>query len=117
MEIIVNIDGQDIPFKSSGAVAKRYMMQFQRDLLKDMLSMGVVNIDFEKSTDLEKLQWIRDNIDFNVFYDIAWTFAKTANPSIPEPLTWLESFDTFPIYDIIEPIQELLSLTFSSRKK
>ena len=117
MEITINIDGKDIPFKSNGAVAPRYMMQFQRDLLKDMLSMGIVSIDLEQATDLEKLQWMRDNIDFNVFYDIAWIFAKTANPSIPEPLKWLETFEVFPIFDIIQPIQELLAVTFSSRKK
>ena len=117
MEITLRIDGKDVPFKSSGATAKRYMMQFQRDLLKDVLSMGVVEINFDGATDIEKLKWIRDNIDFNMFYDIAWVFAKTANPSIPDPLTWLDSFDEFPIYEIIEPIKDLLATSFMPRKK
>ena len=117
MEINLNIDGKDVPFKSNGAVAKRYMMQFQRDLLKDIISMGVTNVDFDKSTDAEKMAWMRDNINFNMFYDIAWVFAKTANPTIPEPLTWLETFDEFPILEIVEPLQELLVKTISSKKK
>lgn len=117
MEINLKIDGKDVPFKSNGAVAKRYMMQFQRDLLKDILSMGVADIDFKKSTDAEKVNWMRENIDFNMFYDIAWVFAKTANPAIPEPMTWLESFDEFPIIEIIEPLQELLVKTIGSKKK
>lgn len=117
MEINLKIDGKDVPFKSNGAVAKRYMMQFQRDLLKDILSMGVANIDFTNSTDEEKVNWMRENIDFNMFYDIAWVFAKSANPSIPEPITWLESFDEFPIIEIIEPLQELLVKTIGSKKK
>lgn len=117
MEINLKIDGKDVPFKSNGAVAKRYMMQFQRDLLKDILSMGVTNIDFAKSTDEEKVNWMRENIDFNMFYDIAWVFAKSANPTIPEPITWLESFDEFPIIEIIEPLQELLVKTIGSKKK
>ena len=117
MEITLTIDGKEVAFKSNGGIAKRYMMQFQRDLLKDIISMGVASIDLKKSTDVEKMAWIRDNINFQMFYDIAWVFAKAANPKIPDPLTWLESFDEFPILDIVEPLQELLTTTISSKKK
>ena len=117
MEITVNIDGKEVPFKSSGAVAPRYMMQFQRDLLKDMMKMGISSIDFENATEQELMLWARDNIDFMVFYNIAWTFAKTADPTIPEPMKWLDSFETFPIFKIMEPIQDLLALTFSGTKE
>lgn len=116
MEINLLIDGKDVPFKSNGATAKRYMMQFQRDLLKDILGMGVVGIDLEKASDADKINWLRNNIDFNLFYDIAWVFAKTANPSIPEPLTWLDSFDEFPIMEIVQPLQGLLAKTIGSKK-
>lgn len=116
MEINIKIDGKDVSFKSNGATAKRYMMQFQRDLLKDILGMGVVGIDLKKASDVEKIQWMRDNIDFNMFYDIAWVFAKTATPTIPEPLTWLDGFDEFPILEIVEPLQNLLAKTIGSKK-
>lgn len=117
MEINLKIDGKDVPFKSNGAVAKRYMMQFQRDLLKDIISLGVINFDFDNASQQEQLTWMRDNIDFNMFYDIAWVFAKSANPSIPEPITWLEQFDEFPLLEIIEPLQDLLIKTIGSKKK
>lgn len=117
MEITLTIDGKEVLFKSNGAVAKRYMMQFQRDMLKDILSMGVTEKNFDKMSDGEKVKWMRDNIDFNMFYDIAWVFAKTANNEIKDPLSWLESFDEFPILDIIEPLQGLLEKTVSSKKK
>ncbi|WPK12601.1 hypothetical protein R6U77_02575 [Lysinibacillus louembei] len=117
MEITLTIDGKQIPFKSNGAVAKRYMMQFQRDLLKDILSMGATNKGFEEMEEGEKVSWMRENIDFNMFYDIAWTFAKTADNTIQDPLSWLESFDEFPILDIIEPLQSLLEKTIASKKK
>jgi hypothetical protein len=117
MEIILTIDGKKVKFKSNGAVPKRYMMQFQRDLLKDIISMGVVNVDFNKSSDSEKIAWMRDNINFDMFYDIAWVFAKTADPDILEPMSWLETFDEFPILEIVEPLQELLVKTISSKKK
>ncbi|MDM5231489.1 hypothetical protein [Lysinibacillus pakistanensis] len=57
MEITLTIDGKQIPFKSNGAVAKRYMMQFQRDLLKDILSMGVAEKSFDKMSEGEKVTW------------------------------------------------------------
>ena len=117
MEITLTIDGKQIPFKSNGAVAKRYMMQFQRDMLKDILSMGVTEKSFDDMSEGEKVVWMRDNIDFNMFYDIAWVFAKTANNEIKDPLIWLESFDEFPILDIIEPLQGLLEKTIGSKKK
>lgn len=117
MEITLTIDGKQVPFKSNGAVTKRYMMQFQRDLLKDIMSMGIVDIDFKNTSETEQLRWMRDNIDFNMFYDIAWVFAKTANPSIPDPLSWLDTFDEFPIIDIIVPLQDLLEKTIGSKKK
>ncbi|WP_042470674.1 hypothetical protein [Bacillus ndiopicus] len=117
MEITLTIDGKQIPFKSNGAVAKRYMMQFQRDLLKDILGMGATDKSFEEMAEGEKVSWMRENIDFNMFYDIAWTFAKTADSTIPDPLSWLESFEEFPILDIIEPLQSLLEKTIASKKK
>lgn len=117
MEITLTIDEKKVPFKSNGAVAKRYMMQFQRDLLKDILGMGVAEKSFVEMSEGEKIGWMRNNIDFNMFYDIAWVFAKTADNKIPDPLTWLESFDEFPILDIIEPLQGLLEKTIASKKK
>lgn len=117
MEITLTIDGKEILFKSNGAVAKRYMMQFQRDMLKDILSLGVTEKKFDDMTENEKVVWMRDNIDFNMFYDIAWVFAKTANNTIPDPLSWLETFDEFPILEIIEPLQGLLEKTIGSKKK
>lgn len=117
MEITLTIDEKQVPFKSTGAVPKRYMMQFGRDFLKDIIKMGVQEADFEKMTQAEMFEWIRGNIDFDMFYDIAWTFAKTANPQIPDPLTWLDSFDVFPIMELVEELKDLITQTISSKKK
>ena len=108
MEITINIDGKDVAFKSTGAIPKRYKMQFGRDLFADLFKMGITKE--MKEDDIRKL-------DFDVFYDIAWTFAKTADSSIPEPLKWLDSFDVFPIMDLVPQLQELIALTISSKKK
>lgn len=117
MEITINIDGKEVPFKTNGAVAPRYMAQFKRDLLKDILTITIGKIDLEKATDEEKLMWIRDNIDFMLFYNIAWVFAKTADKTIGEPMVWLETFDTFPIIEVITPLMELLEVWLGTKKK
>lgn len=117
MEKTITIDGKDIRFKSTGAVTKRYKMQFQRDFFKDLSKMIVplAGTDFENE-ELEAAK-IMEQIDFDLFQDLAWVYAKTADPSIPEPLTWLDSFSTFPMMEIIPELQELLMLTIDTKKK
>lgn len=118
MEKIINISGKNIPLRASAATTKRYKMQFQRDFLGDMLKVAKLaksignEFDIEKATeeDIKKL-------DFDIFSDIVWVFAKTANPSIAEPLSWLDQFDEFPIEDIIPEILDLISICLHRSKK
>lgn len=116
MEKTIEISGQQIAFKSSGAVPKRYKMQFQRDFFKDLLAMGLTNQSLDDLSEDQQLEAV-SKIDFDVFYDIAWTLAKTANSSIPDPLTWLDGFETFPIMDILPELQDMLAASISSKKK
>jgi hypothetical protein len=58
-----------------------------------------------------------EHIDFEVFYNIAWVMAKTAEPSIAEPLEWLGEFEEFPIADIFPELQELMLATMRTSKK
>ncbi|EJR56207.1 hypothetical protein IIM_01299 [Bacillus cereus VD107] len=118
MEKTIVIDGKDVRLKSTGGTAKRYKSQFKRDLLADMLGLGVLSavissesdqVDFSNS-DLSKL-------DFEVIYDLVWVFAKTADKEIPDPLTWLDTFEEFPIAEIINEIQDLIKSTVQSKKK
>lgn len=111
MEKTIEIDGQQVAFKSSGAVPKRYKMQFQRDYFSDLLAMeSVVKNDNPSGEEIRK-------VDFEVFYDIAWTLAKTADKSIPDPLTWLDGFGTFPIVEILPQIQDMLAASIFTKKK
>jgi hypothetical protein len=43
--------------------------------------------------------------------------AKTANPSIPDPITWLDQFDEFPLMEIIPELQDLIIASIQSKKK
>lgn len=86
-------------------------MQFQRDFFADLLAMeDVVAKQDVTAADIRKL-------NFDVFYDIAWTLAKTADNSIPDPLSWLDSFSVFPIVEIFPELQEMLTATIASSTK
>jgi len=118
MEITLTIDDKPVKFKSSGAVTKRYKMQFQRDFFSDISNFGLaMKKEDIKSPDEEKAIQLMGKIDFDLFLDIAWVFAKTADNTIPDPLTWLDGFETFPIMEILPDLQDLIARTISSKKK
>lgn len=119
MEKTIVIDGRKVKFKSTGAVAVRYKAQFNRDFFKDVLKMRpltkVANKKAEDITD-EDLE----SLDFEVFYRIIWVLAKTADNEVPDLLTWLDSFDEFPVEDVIGELYELIASSIqsgSSKKK
>jgi hypothetical protein len=113
MEKTIIIDGKSIRFKTTGATPLRYKAQFGKDYFKEILKMASLrNLDENniQPKDLESL-------DFEVFYNISWVMAKTANPDIPEPVAWLDEFDEFPIVDILPEMMELLESSFQTKKK
>ena len=66
-----------------------------------------------KKIDLKKI----DKLDFDVFYNIIWVLAKTANKKIPDPITWLDEFEEFPLFDIIPELQDLILSSMQTKKK
>lgn len=116
MEKTITIDGKEVSFKSTGALPLRYKMQFGRDFFKEFFKLvpkdKIKNLE-EGTLNAEDI----DDMDFELFYNIAWTMAKTANSSIPDPITWLDGFDTFPIHDIVFELQDLLLMSIQQTKK
>jgi len=114
MEKILNIDGRQVKFKSTGAFLLRYKAQFGRDALQDIFKLQgsldehgqIVNIDV---------------LDLEVIYDLVWSLAKTADPNIPPPMEWLDGFSEFPLMEIVPEITDMifscLASTAQSKKK
>ena len=100
MEKTVYIDEKPVRLKSTAAITKKYKAQFRRDYFADMLKIAKV---FGNGKD-KKLSGISyedlGELDMDVLYDIIWTMAKMADNSIPDPETWLDGFETFPIMEI-----------------
>lgn len=118
MEKTLTIDGKEVTFKSTGAVVKRYKMQFGRDFFADLSNLGLefINQDFKDMDQTAALEIMR-KLNFDLFLDLAWVYAKTADSSIPDPLTWLDSFETFPIVEILPELQDLMAQTIGTKKK
>jgi hypothetical protein len=115
MEKTIEIDGKKVRFKTNGATALRYKAQFGKDYFKEILKLAPLAKLKEEGKDfnIEAL----NALDFEVFYNIAWIMAKTAEPTIPEPLEWLEEFDEFPMAEIIPELQDIMTSSFMSTKK
>lgn len=114
MEKVLIIDGRPVPFKSTGAFLLRYKAQFRRDALVDIFKL-------QQAVDAEGQLADVAALDLEVFYNLIWTLAKTADPTIPPPLEWLDTFGEFPLVDIIPEVFEMvvssLSTTVQLKKK
>lgn len=115
MEKILNIDGRQVKFKSTGASLLRYKMEFKRDAIQDFYKLiDTVNAETNTITDISAL-------DLDVFYNLSWVLAKTGDPSIGNTMEWLDTFDIFPVLDIFPDVVELflscLTSTAQSKKK
>lgn len=105
MEKTIKIDNKDICFKCTAGTFIRYKQQFDTEFIADIAKLQDC-LNTNKSGKVTSVDYSKLSLD--VFYDIAWACAKTANDSIPDPMAWLDSFNTFPIMDILPQILELV---------
>ncbi|MBS6486369.1 hypothetical protein [Veillonella sp.] len=113
MEKTLTIDGREVRFKSTAATPLRYKAQFGKDYFSEILKMeSLANVKQGKvsSKDIQK-------IDFEIFYNIIWVLAKTADRNIKEPMEWLDGFDEFPLMEIIPELQDLIIASLQTKKK
>ena len=108
METIVNINGEEVTLKSVGTLPKMYKMYFQRDFFEDL------NLLKDYAYIVSALQ---GKAELNVFENVTWVMAKTADPKLPNLERWKSSFEEFAIKDVIEDIQNILALTIGATKK
>ena len=99
----LNIDGKEVKFKASAAIPRLYRMRLGRDVLKDLDQLKAAYV--KNLTEEEQLSII----DLEIFENIAYIMAKHAAPdeisnSIED---WLDNFETFSIYQILEELLDL----------
>lgn len=100
----VHVGNQDIPMRASARIPRLYRVKFGRDIIRDInrlkKSMEAVKKDPEAELDV---------MDLTIFEDMAWLFAKHADPDVPaDPDDWLDSIDgVFSIYEAFPAILDL----------
>lgn len=119
MEKTVYIDEKPVRLKSTAALPKRYKAQFRRDYFADLLKIAkVFGSGAKKRADLRTISFDDLNhFDMDVLYDIVWTMAKSADRTIPDPMEWLDGFETFPLKELLPEIKDLLENSMPQRKK
>nr|DAP51849.1 MAG TPA: tail assembly chaperone protein [Caudoviricetes sp.] len=119
MEKTIYIDEKPVRLRSTAALPKLYKAQYRRDYFADMLKLaksagtkgkGKLNLSDISFENLE-------HFDMEMIYDVVWTMAKAADPTIPDPITWLDGFETFPIGEIMPEIQDMLTSSVQQSKK
>ena len=113
MEKTIIIDNKEINFKSTAATPLRFKAQFGKDYFAEIIKLNKLNEFKEDQLNYEVLE----NADFEIFYNIIWVLAKTADRTIPDPLTWLDGFEEFPLFEIIPQVQDLIAASIKSKKK
>ena len=113
MEKTIYIDEKQVKLKSTAALPKRYKAQFGRDYFADLMKVAKV---FGKGTKrnfgIQDISFASlDHMDMEVFYDIIWTMAKTADRTIPD------GFEVFPLNEIMGEVKDLLTDTMPTSKK
>lgn len=116
MEKLVTIDGKEVKLKAVGGCLRLYKLQFKRDMMRDLFKLKALEkhvVDGEFVADDEAVA----KIDFEVFSDVLWTFAKKGDPSIPPPMEWEDNFSTIPFVQIYPEFSELLQALIEGAKK
>ncbi|SFI36184.1 MULTISPECIES: hypothetical protein [unclassified Bacillus (in: firmicutes)] len=113
MEKTIIIDNKEVRLKSTGATPIRYKSQFGKDFFSEIMKLNhLTKIDTEnlEASDFSMLE-------MDIFYNFVYVLAKTVDRTLPDPISWLDSFDEFPILEIIPEIQDILMSSMQSKKK
>ena len=117
MEKTLIIDGREVKLKATAVVPRLYRIKFRRDIMVDMAELDKL---------MKKAQEKNESIPpeaLDLFENIAYIMAKHADKdNVPDsPEEWLDSFETFSIYQVLPEIRELWGLntetTANSKKK
>lgn len=124
MEKTLQIDGKQVRFKSTAGTARRYRNQFGKDFFAALFEMMPL-IEAAQKKDEETGAPAIDGytveqvkaLNFEVFENIIWVMAKTADPSIPEPEEWMDQFEEMPIQEIMPELQDMMMASFGTQSK
>ncbi len=107
--MIKTIKVKDTSFNlaATGRVLIEYKQQFGVEYYDDFLRIKAVNLNISA----DEVQ--RAAITLEVGYRLIWSMAKAASPeTIPDPDVWMNSFESFPLVELLPQAMELLGKAF-----
>ena len=93
MIFTIQIDKKDVEMSNAFAWMFKYKSQFKEDPAEVLVPA------FAKTSEDPSGMSAIAAIGFTRLSQIAWAMAKTANKAVPDPVTWVNSFETFNVLD------------------
>lgn len=119
MEKIIKGKDYSFPVRSSAATLLSYRRNFGRDGMKDLLALvkGFGKKHTENADEGDVIAAFAESaFEMDTLYRFIWTFAKSADPSIPPLEEWLDTFDVPALEFISEVFPQVSELLFSMAK-
>lgn len=118
----IKIDGKAVDFNITASFPLRFENQFNYHILQALLPTVAEIIEGMQSTKNKKEQIVAvlNNLMSLKLTDIqklVWVFAKAANKDIPEIVDWYDSFEEFPMIDVLTELAPCVIDSLISKKK
>ncbi|MDO5027443.1 MAG: hypothetical protein Q4E50_06400 [Tissierellia bacterium] len=112
---VLIIAGKQVKFKATGGFLIKFRNLTGQDPIKAIsnleITMGEINFRSKnKNSHLDKVNFEQ----LILFYQIVWVLAKTADREIGDLEDWIDSFDEFPIADILVDLVDLIQQAFKT---
>lgn len=115
MEKVVLIGEEKVKLKATASILLRYKALTGKDLLKEF-----IKIEQNRKLDLEQgnLNDLYNSIDLEFIYNLFYVLAKTADPTLPPILEFMDKFDYIPLEEVSKEVIGLVinSMGISEKK-
>lgn len=118
----IKIDGKAVDFQITASFPLRFENQFNYDILQALLPtvaeifegiQGAENKDEEVVAVLNNLM----SLKLTDIQKLVWVFAKAADKEVPDIVDWYDSFNEFPMVDVVTELAPCLIDSLISKKK
>lgn len=118
----ITIDGKAVDFKITASFPIRFENQFGYDILQALLPTVAEIFDGMKDAENkeDEVSAILNNLMSLKLTDIqklVWVFAQTADKDIPEIIDWYDSFEEFPMFDVLKELGPSVLNSLVTKKK